>query len=748
MPYPVAACRGHGIMPAAPGPAGLTGWQGDTAAYIFWTATTGANSYSLERSPNGAGTWSVIATTVAANFTDTGLTNASAYDYRVRSLTGAAYSGYSATITVTPVAWAVGQFTGVNLWVEADSGVYQDAARTTPVTADGDTILGLTDQSGNGYHPTQASSTKKAIYKTSILNGHPAIRCSSAPTAFTVSNSVLANRANAEVYCAFSPGSTITGYQCLFSGDSSDNFFVGIPSTSQLGYYLNGYTPVSPHGASLIIASTPVVGTWTKNGTAVSVRMNGYAEMASTTETQNNTTLASGRNLFASGGTTEDFKGDVFAIIVCPTPLSAQKQWQMEQGLMLKYPPTLGRAIQYPLNEGSGTTAANAVDGSYNLTLTGSPTWSARGLTFDGTARFGSGTNGSPPTWSKVSVYGVVKQTAAGSNNPILSDLYANGKLRLYGGDGSALPAFRFNGSVIEGAGVDLYDGNAHVVAGVYDAATLYFYVDGTLLYKKAAAVASISPGTLLLGKFDSGTPSYFTGDIDWVEVYPLPHSAAQVAATTARLASSVATRLVSVATSIDKWIACEGDSITDPYYTGGGLTPPDHYPYKGMELMSPKRPHWNYAVSGSTVATMTTRAAAGIQAAIVSTRSRNILSVMIGRNDLGSDGSNHDAATFVADLKTYCLAQRTAGYNKIVLCTVLPSTLSGFNAKQAPTNTAIRADPSFYDVLCDFDTVSQVADGTIASDTTNYSLDGTHLKGAGHALLAQTWANAIAAAL
>lgn len=48
--------------------------------------------------------------------------------------------------------------------------LWQDSARTTPVTADGDPIGAADDKSGNAYHALQGTSAAKPTYKTNIAN--------------------------------------------------------------------------------------------------------------------------------------------------------------------------------------------------------------------------------------------------------------------------------------------------------------------------------------------------------------------------------------------------------------------------------------------------------------------------------------------------------------------------------------------------------------------------------------------------
>ena len=65
---------------------------------------------------------------------------------------------------------------GCAIWLRSDMGVYEDQAKTTPATDDGDVVGAWEDQSGNAHDALQPTTSKKPLLKLNIVNGHPAIR--------------------------------------------------------------------------------------------------------------------------------------------------------------------------------------------------------------------------------------------------------------------------------------------------------------------------------------------------------------------------------------------------------------------------------------------------------------------------------------------------------------------------------------------------------------------------------------------
>lgn len=62
--------------------------------------------------------------------------------------------------------------TGIQLWLDGSDAtkLYTDAAKTTPVSSDGDVIGAMEDKSGQGKDYTQTTAGAKPLYKTARIN--------------------------------------------------------------------------------------------------------------------------------------------------------------------------------------------------------------------------------------------------------------------------------------------------------------------------------------------------------------------------------------------------------------------------------------------------------------------------------------------------------------------------------------------------------------------------------------------------
>lgn len=79
---------------------GLTATPSGSTVALAWTSQSDATTYTVQRSPGGAGSWSTIATPSTNSYSDTGLANGT-YDYRVAATNQLGTGSYSSTASAT-----------------------------------------------------------------------------------------------------------------------------------------------------------------------------------------------------------------------------------------------------------------------------------------------------------------------------------------------------------------------------------------------------------------------------------------------------------------------------------------------------------------------------------------------------------------------------------------------------------------------------------------------------------------------
>lgn len=81
-----------------------------------------------------------------------------------------------------PAGFTPASLPNLSAWYDFSqiASLWQDAARTTPVTADGQSIRGVTDLSGNGFHGSEAGAVP--VFKTGIRNNNSVSRWVAAST--------------------------------------------------------------------------------------------------------------------------------------------------------------------------------------------------------------------------------------------------------------------------------------------------------------------------------------------------------------------------------------------------------------------------------------------------------------------------------------------------------------------------------------------------------------------------------------
>ncbi len=93
---------GGAQAPAAP--TGLVATAGNAQVSFTWNASTGATGYYIKRTTVSGGPYTQIAAPSATSYTDTGLTNGTAYYYVVSAFNSAGQSPNSSQVSATPAA--------------------------------------------------------------------------------------------------------------------------------------------------------------------------------------------------------------------------------------------------------------------------------------------------------------------------------------------------------------------------------------------------------------------------------------------------------------------------------------------------------------------------------------------------------------------------------------------------------------------------------------------------------------------
>ena len=103
-----AASAAASATPTLAAPTGLAATAGNAQVALTWTAVAGATSYNVYSGTN------LVASPTTASYTNTGLTNGTAYSYTVKAVVNSVLSPASTAVTATPTAPAgvTGSFTG------------------------------------------------------------------------------------------------------------------------------------------------------------------------------------------------------------------------------------------------------------------------------------------------------------------------------------------------------------------------------------------------------------------------------------------------------------------------------------------------------------------------------------------------------------------------------------------------------------------------------------------------------------
>jgi hypothetical protein len=236
---------------------------------------------------------------------------------------------------------------GLQLWLDATTGLFDATSGGSPVTTDGATVARWEDQSGSGYHVTQATPANRPVLKTGIRNSKNAIRFDGSDDAL-VSASIVEN--NLSAMTCF-----VVAYIEGFGGSSLGRYFSrgnqriwitnGTRSTNQL--YVHAVSDLSQLGHETALSSIAISNWYLSSGrwdggtsylTNVSQRLN---RSASTRGNSQSFDLASVANTtYVIGNRTDllrTFNGDIAELIIYNQTLSTEQIESVEVYLSAKW---------------------------------------------------------------------------------------------------------------------------------------------------------------------------------------------------------------------------------------------------------------------------------------------------------------------------------------------------------------------------------------------------------------------------
>ncbi len=168
------------------------------------------------------------------------------------------------------------------LWLKADGTLWQNSARTTPVTSDGDPVGAWDDGSGNSRHPLQTLSGKKGQWTANVQNGKPGVLFDGVDDFLVCASQLFSNVSAMSLFFAFKgTGAVLNGNKRPF-GHSA-------PAGNDLTLYFNGAVTF-PAGLRIAATEPAAAGPTDRTATSSAFILSMIATGTSTTVWDNGNT--------------------------------------------------------------------------------------------------------------------------------------------------------------------------------------------------------------------------------------------------------------------------------------------------------------------------------------------------------------------------------------------------------------------------------------------------------------------------
>jgi glycosyl hydrolase family 44/fibronectin type III domain protein len=171
----LAACSSMSMstdakLPPPAAPTSLQATAGNAQVSLTWTLSTGPTSFNVKRSTTSGGPYATIASSVAASYTDSGLTNGTTYYYVVSAINSAGESANSPQATAKPSAPQ--SVPAVPTGLQATAGNSQVSLSWSASSGATRYNVKRSTTSGGPY-TTVSSPTTTSFTDVSVTNGTP-----------------------------------------------------------------------------------------------------------------------------------------------------------------------------------------------------------------------------------------------------------------------------------------------------------------------------------------------------------------------------------------------------------------------------------------------------------------------------------------------------------------------------------------------------------------------------------------------
>jgi hypothetical protein len=221
-------------------------------------------------------------------------------------------------------------------WIESNNLIYKDAAKTTPVSAEGDGVSVWGDLSGNGHDVVQTSGVSKPLYIPNVMGSTSGVQFDGIND-FLTSTSFDSTIGQSGYTLFISAATNDTGVnQSAFSiGDGREIYLLGTSSNVyQYGNYWRGYNTNLDGDAHVVTFSRPA------NTYRTRLFIDGVLDTADDITNIDDQYIAnypiSVGNEGNGAGSGYFFYGNVFAVLLFKNQLNSADRIKVENYLLRK----------------------------------------------------------------------------------------------------------------------------------------------------------------------------------------------------------------------------------------------------------------------------------------------------------------------------------------------------------------------------------------------------------------------------